>query len=105
MTWVDAPNWIKERGDRGGLTQSLEAALLSAVRTPMSVNLMDLRQQACHYLLTKLTIEQINAVWNSLPWMAEIIKRDSKNERISQILQESTTPERLRELSAALGPQ
>lgn len=104
MPWVNDPNWVKEKGERSGMTQPLETSILSAVRTPRSVNLMDLRRQACHYLLTQLSLEQVTAVWNTLPWMTEIVKGNSKNERISQILQEAAPHDRLQELSATLGP-
>jgi hypothetical protein len=105
MPWVNAPNWNPVQGDRSGLTPALEASLLNAVRTPASANVADLRLQACRYLLDQLSLDQVNALWSGLSWMIEIVPGPSKSERIRQILQEATPPDRLAELCTALGPR
>lgn len=105
MAWVGSPNWVSRTGSRDGLTQELERALITAVRTPQAADIDNLRRQACQYLLDKLSTQELLGVWNRLPWMTESFGTPptSKQEKISFILQESVGG-KLPELCNVLAP-
>lgn len=103
MPWVDTPNWNSQPGEAGGLSPALEGSLLTAVRTPASANVADLREPACQYLLEQMSANDLSGIWNRLTWMRDITPALSKNDKIRQILQE-LTPTRLPELCGALSP-
>lgn len=103
MPWIDGPNWLQEKGNEAGLEQPLENALLAALETP-SVGGMDLRRQACQYLMSIKSPGEIQDVWTRLPWINQNFQMtSSRSGNISQILQE-TTGGRLAELCNALAP-
>lgn len=71
LVWFDQPNWVTESASPTGLSTALAEALLKLVRLPKGQNVMDLRRDACRYLLEKRSRTQLLEVLARLPWMRE----------------------------------
>lgn len=104
MPWIDGPNWLSEKGSADGLSPQLERVLLSAVTIlPTAANLADFRIEACQFLMDQLSRNDLERLWNLLPWMRDLSPDGSKPKMIRQILEEATGP-RLDILCKALAP-
>lgn len=105
MTWVDNPNWLNVKGEGNGLSPELEEALQNAVNTPRGENIVDLREQACLFLLNQKTRQEIIRLWNQLRMHTNFGEIPGSNPTaINYILQEASGV-RLDELCNALAPQ
>ncbi len=104
MPWIDGPNWNSQQGDASGLTHALEQSLLTAVRLqPSPQTIADLRSEACEFLMKQMGFNDLEGLWNRLPWMRDIQLPDSKNRIINRI-REETTAQSLQILCNALAP-
>ncbi len=103
MPWVDGPNWLQEKGNEAGLEQPLERAILAALGTAPSGG-MDLRSQACQYLMDSYSMGDLQSLWNRLPWLYQKFEMtNSRAGNIGIVLKEATGG-RLVELCNALAP-
>lgn len=104
MPWIDGSNWLKETGAVDGLSPQIEQTLLSAITIqPTAANLADLRREACQFLLYQFSQNDLDGLWNRLPWMQGITPEGSRNRIVRQILDEATGA-RLDLLCNALAP-
>jgi hypothetical protein len=104
MPWIDGLNWLMEAGAANGLSRQLEQALLSAVTIQQTAaNIADLRNEACQFLMDQLSFNDLERLWNRLPWLRDIRPIDSKAGMIRRILEE-LTGQRIDTLCNALAP-
>ena len=68
MPWIDSPNWSKQQGQPNGLDSTLEETLLSVVQIkPSTDTIVDLRKEACQFLMEQLSFGELDRLWNRLP--------------------------------------
>lgn len=69
LVWFNQPSWVAQQGASGGLSHELANTLLEHVRLPRGQNVMDLRLDACRYLLENMSRPELEAVVRRLPYM------------------------------------
>lgn len=102
MPWLGSVQRLAVNGGRA-LDDALERALAGALSVPASAPAVDLRIEACQFLLSQLSAGSIRALWNRLLWFRDDDPSDQKQENIRRILQEATGG-RLDVLCNALAP-
>lgn len=70
LIWVDQPNWVAQQGTPSGLSAELAEAVYNAVRTTEG-RAIDLRRDACRYLMERRSRNALLALVRRLPWMRE----------------------------------
>jgi len=101
MAWIDTPNWNPQTGSPNGLDMVLELSLHAAVRIPASASNIDVRKDACGYLMEQLDQTGLLQLWNRLGYMDRVNPSDHMDENIRRILQ-ATTQARVHTLCTAL---
>lgn len=104
MPWINTPNWISEMGSSNGLSPTLEQILLSAIQTQPGAPIIDLRLEACIYLIDQLGPAQLASLWNRLPWMRDYnFSSASNRQQHMEWISRETTTERIPLLCNTLG--
>lgn len=105
LVWFDQPNWVAEQGAASGLSPELGNALLEVARLPKGKDVMDVRRDACRYLLEEKSRAELMEVLARLPWMREFDFSAVANTRlIVNAIHTETSDNNLPTLCAILRP-
>ncbi|HEX2210871.1 MAG TPA: toll/interleukin-1 receptor domain-containing protein [Longimicrobium sp.] len=106
LVWFDQPNWVADGVTPTGLSTDLARTLLELVRLPRGQNVMDLRRDACRYLLEQKKRAELMEVLARLPWMVDFDFSGVANTKlIVNSINSETSNNNLPTLCAVLAPE